>query len=309
MIQWLLRCLFLIGFTAVLVMPGQAQSSPASLPQATWDGQSRFTILILGMDRRPGARDNLNARTDVVMVASYDPATRRVGVLSIPRDMHFAVPGASALVRVNTLMVQGEREAEGYGPQLALETLQYNLGMYIDGYVAFDFIAFQQVIDAIGGVTVSINYIINDPTYPDMNYGFDPFYLRAGTHQLDGRNALKFARTRHGDNDYLRGQRQLQIVSGVRDRLRDPLVLQAVVGRAPQLFEALTGHVYTNIPPEQLVLLGLQVMQLGDDALATGAINESYSFDYSYQGQRVRVPDRALLTDLLIMTFGAEYWR
>ena len=48
------------------------------------------------------------------------------------------------------------------------------------------------------------------------NYGFDPFYLAPGTHVLDGEDALRFARTRHGNNDVLRAGRQQQVLSGIR---------------------------------------------------------------------------------------------
>lgn len=287
-----------------------AQTTPELPTEAPrWDGRSRYTVLILGMDRRPNARDNLNARTDVIILASYDPATRSIGLLHFPRDLFMPTPDTGQPVRVNTLMVLGERQLEGYGPFYAMQTLQYNLGMYVDGYVAFDFVAFIQVIDAMGGITLDVPYTINDPLYPDMNYGYDPFFLRGGVQVLDGRTALKYTRTRHGDNDYVRGQRQLQVVQGVRERLAEPATLQALLGKAPQLLGSLQGHVYSNIPPEQLVFLGLVMMEQ-NASITTGAINQSNTFEYNLAGEgTVRVPDRNKLVEELVRTFGAEYWR
>ncbi|MCA9914169.1 MAG: LCP family protein, partial [Anaerolineae bacterium] len=273
-------------------------------------GETRFNMLVLGMDRRPGARDNLNARTDVIMIVSYDPLTQRIGILHIPRDMHLAVINVQDdLLRINTLLVEGESLAEGYGPYFAIETLQLNFGMYIDAYVAFDFEAFIGFIDAIGGVTIDVPYEIYDPTYPDMNYGVDPFYIARGIQHIDGETALKYSRTRHGDNDYLRGERQLQVVTGVFDQLSDPTTLREVIVSVPELLDAFDGHVYTNIATDELIPLGVAMMQVDHENVVVGSLNQDYSFNYTYRGQTVRVPDREMLPQLLTNVFGEDYWR
>jgi LCP family protein required for cell wall assembly len=293
------------------ITPAVAQQN-VTVPTETvhWDGASRFNILVLGMDRRPGARDNLNARTDAIIIASFDPQSRTLGLLSIPRDMHMAILEVDEeLVRINTLLVRGESRAEGYGPYYAMETLQLNFGMYIDAYIAFDFVAFIEFIDAIGGVTVDVPATINDPSYPDMNYGFDPLFIPRGINQFDGRTALGYARTRHNDNDYLRGQRQLAVVMAVRDRLNEPAALQDLVANAPQLFDTLSENFYTNIANEDILELGLAMVQLDSEDITTGSLNEQFSFPYNYRGERVRVPDREVLSQLLVDTFGEDYWR
>jgi LCP family protein required for cell wall assembly len=292
-------------------LPAVAQGgTPYQGQPVTWDGQTRFNLLVLGMDRRPGARDNLNARTDVVMIVSFDPIDRRLGILSIPRDMHLAVIGSSAdLVRINTLLVEGEKRQPNFGPYFAMETIQLNFGMYIDAFVAFDFVGFADFIDLIGGISVDVPYAINDPTFPDMNYGYDPFFIAAGLQQLDGHRALQYARTRHGDNDYLRGQRQLQVVMGVRERMNDPRVVQGLVSDLPALFQTFTGHFYSNLNADQVAFLGMSMLLLKQDEIVTASLNEQYSFDYLYAGERVRVPDRELLPLLLTDVFGEDYWQ
>lgn len=305
------KIILLLCLLMLFIVPLQAQNQ-ITIPTepVRWDGQSRFNVLILGMDRRPGARDTLSTRTDVVMIASFDPATRRLGIMAIPRDMHFAVINvADELVRVNTLMVRGETLAEGYGPYFAMETLQLNLGMYIDGYIAFDFEAFIDFIDLIGGVTIDVPYAISDPTFPDMNYGFDPFYISAGIHTMNGRTALKYSRTRHNDNDYWRGYRQLQVLTAVFEKLKNPVTVGQLVQNAPQLFNDFEGHLYTNIQAEQVVFLGLSMLELNANDIYSGVLDEDYSFNYTFQGETVRVPDRVLLGQLLIDIFGEDYWR
>jgi LCP family protein required for cell wall assembly len=259
------------------------------------------------MDRRPGARDTLNTRTDVMVLVSYDPVTRSIGMLHIPRDIHLALPDNGELVRVNTLLVLGEAKQVGYGPYYAMDTIRSNFGMQIDGYIAFDFEAFIWLIDAMGGITLDIPYTINDPTYPDMNYGFDPFLIRSGIQTLDGRTALKYARTRHGDNDYLRGARQLLVMQGVRDRLSDPTALQNMLVQAPTLVQQLDGHVYSNIPFDQLTFLGLVVLDM-DAPIKTGGLNESNTYLYPTSNGEVRIPTREGIVTVLIQVFGEQYW-
>ena len=89
-----MRKMILLLLILMIVMPTKAQSDACTrMERSSWDGKSRFNILVLGMDRRPGARDNLNARTDAIMLVSYDPQNQRVGILDIPRDTYFAVMG------------------------------------------------------------------------------------------------------------------------------------------------------------------------------------------------------------------------
>lgn len=305
----LLLCLLLL-ISVTRVVPALAQENTVYEGyRAQWDGQSRINILVMGMDRRPGAQNNLNARTDVMMIVSFDPEDQRIGLLSIPRDMHMAVIGQRQdLMRINTLMVEGESIQEGYGPYFTMETLQLNFGMYIDAYIAFDFVAFIDFIDAIGGITVNVPSTINDPAFPDMNYGFAPLYIPAGVRQMDGALALAYARTRHNDNDYLRNQRQALVVLGVREKLAQPETTQNLLANLPRLVLSLNGHFYSNMQPEQLAYLGLQMLSLREDDITTASLNEQFSFNYFYAGETVRVPDRELLSQLLIDTFGEDYW-
>lgn len=310
-----MRTAIILGLLIIMgvmsIAPVSAQSDACErTDRAAWDGQSRFNVLVLGMDRRPGARDNLNARTDAIMLVSFDPQSNRLGVLDIPRDMHFAVLNMQEdLMRVNTLMVEGESLQEGCGPYFMMESFQLNLGLYVDAYIAFDFVAFIDFVDAIGGVTIDVPYLINDPEYPDMNYGFRPLFIGSGEQEMDGDLALAYARTRHGDNDYLRGQRQLDVILAIREQLGTAGAVQDLVENLPNLIDTLDGHFYSNLSPEQLSLLGLSIMNLDFENIETASLNQEYSFDYVYAGQRVRVPDREFIAELLVETFGEDYWR
>lgn len=298
------RNLFFISFLLLFsVFAAAAQQSE----RPAWDGVSRFTVLIMGLDRRPSESPTLSYRTDAIMLASFDPQRQHIGVLSIPRDTFFALPDTGELVRLNTLLVRGEARQEGAGPLLAVNTLQYNLGMYIDAYLVFDFEAFTTLIDAVGGVQVEVNYAIIDETFPDMNYGYDPLRLRPGVYTFNGRDALRYARTRHGDNDYLRVQRQLQVVSSLRDRLMSPGVLPGLLPQAEALMKRLDGHIYTDLHVEEALRLARAMLSVQPENLTMGALNEQYSIPYGTLEGTVRTADRSKLAELLVAVFGDNY--
>lgn len=274
-----------------------------------WDGESRFTILVMGLDRRPG-ETGLAYRTDTMMILSLDPITNSIGILSIPRDLYVPVPGYTELQRVNSPMVLGELQREGYGPTLAMQTVQNNLGIRVNDYMAVDFNGFIQFIDAIGGIEVTLNYTINDRTYPNMYYGYDPFYLPPGTHQLDGATALKFARTRHGSSDFQRAQRQQMVLYAIRDRILEPGMLAQLIIQAPTLYAQFQDNVATGLTLDQMIQLALYVKDVPTENINTGVIDQRYVMNYSTpQGASVLIPNRATLGPLMVEVFGATYNR
>jgi len=300
---------WLVALTSIVlclfVRPAAAQNV-FNMPPAVWDGSRPFTLLLMGVDRRPEDYDltYLNdVRADSMLIIRFDPIEKRVGVLNIARDLFFARPDNGELVRVNTLLVLGEAMQTGYGPRFAMDTLQANLGIYIDAYAAFDFEAFIAVVDAIGGVDVDVPYNIYDGEFPDMNYRYDPLYLKAGPNHLDGYDALRYSRTRHQDSDYQRGARQLQVLAAIRQSLTKPEVTGGLLAQAPALVASLEGHLHTNIPLELAITLGGQMMLLDKNSLITGALNDTNT--YPYNG--MRIPDRNQLVDVLTEVFGPGY--
>jgi polyisoprenyl-teichoic acid--peptidoglycan teichoic acid transferase len=289
----------------LFAQPAAAQNI-YELPPAAWDGTRPFTLLLMGVDRRPDDYDltYLNdVRADSMLIIRYDPVEKRVGVLSIARDLFFARPDNGELVRVNTLLVLGEAMQTGYGPRFAIDTIQANLGIYIDAYAAFDFEAFIDIVDAIGGVDVDVPYNIYDNEFPDMNYRYDPLYLRAGMQHLDGYDALRYSRTRHQDSDYQRGDRQMQVLTAIRQSLTKPEVTGNLLAQAPALVASLEGHLHTNISLELAITLGGQMLLLEDEAFVMGALDETNT--YAYNG--MRIPDRNQLVDVLTKVFGPNY--
>lgn len=298
-----------IDLSGATLIPGQQLNlgNGTTLPLVPWNGTARLTILVMGLDRRPG-ESGLSYRTDTMMLVSLDPRTQAVGMLSIPRDLYVEVPGYNQLQRVNTAMVLGELQQPGFGPQLTLETIQYNLGIRIHNYLVVDFSAFVEFIDLLGGLEIEIPYSISDPLYPDMNYGYDPFYIEAGLQQLNGATTLKYARTRHGDNDFVRAQRQQLVLYAIRNRLVSPDILPQLVVQSPNLWNTFSEGVYTNLTLEQTVQLALYMKDMPQENIRGGVINERYIMNYTTpQGASVLVPDRANIGPLMVEIFGDNY--
>lgn len=274
-----------------------------------WDGKSRYTIIIGGLDRRPD-QSGEPVRTDSLMLVSIDPASNSIGLLSIPRDLWVRIPEQEEHDRINRAYFLGESLATGYGPNLLQQTVSWNLGMRIHNYVLVDFQAVIDLVDHLGGIEISIDYTINDERYPDMNYGYDPFYLPAGQHILDGRDTLRFARTRHGNNDVRRAERQQMILYSIRERIQNLNFLQ-LIAQAPALLATLGKHVQTGLELEQIVQLALLVKDIELDDINMRVMDFEYLEEYiteEYQ-QQVLVPRVERLPILLRQTFGDDYSR
>jgi LCP family protein required for cell wall assembly len=279
----------------------------SSIALTPWDGKSRFTMILAGLDRRPG-ETGLNYRTDSMMLVSLDPITQSLGILSIPRDLYVQIPGYSQLQRVNTPMVFGESQRPGYGPQLLMQTVQLNLGIRVHDFMLVDFDAVITLVDVIGGIDVNNPETINDRTYPNMYYGYDPFYLPAGPHRLNGYDALRYARTRHGSSDIQRGERQQEVIMAIRDKVLDLDMIPQLIIRSPEIWSNLSDNIVTGLSLEQIIQLGLYAKDISAANIKRGVIDYQYLRSYETdEGAQVLIPNRATLGGLMVNVFGQNY--
>ncbi len=239
-----------------------------------WERKERVNILLLGVDRRED--ETGPSRTDTIIVATIDPETKTAGMLSIPRDLWVTIPGYGEN-RINTANYLGDRDKyPGGGPALAKKTVQYNLGIPIHYYVRIDFAGFEKIIDTIGGIDIYVEKTIDDATYPDENYGYDPFYIEAGQHHLDGKTALKYARTRHGTGDFDRARRQQQVLFAVREQALRLNLLPKV----PELLVTLGDAVQTDLQPGEILALAQLGNEIDINNVKTAVIDDSMTVDH-----------------------------
>lgn len=205
-------------------------------------------ILLAGIDARPGRS---GYRTDALLLVVLDPRTRHVGLVSIPRDLLVNLPGQDA-VRINTVYLRGVRQGgRATGTGRLRRVVRDVVGLPVSHVVFIDHGGFEQLIDAMGGVPVRVVCPIRDrfldPRGPGGRLTLE---LPAGTHWLDGRTALMFARSRHGRGIVDRARRQQAVLLGIRDRL-------VMLGprRLGELLPALRETVYTELEALELVRL------------------------------------------------------
>ncbi|MEU0488177.1 LCP family protein [Nocardiopsis sp. NPDC006139] len=192
-----------------------------------------LTFLVIGSDSRETlAEEDRSAlsvgstpgrRSDTMMLVRLNHERDRITVVGIPRDLWVDIPGEGE-DKINAAYAYG-------GPQLAVRTVETVTDVRIDHYVEVDFSGFVGVVDALGGIEVCLPEAIDDPkAHLDM---------AAGTHRVDGTEALAFARTRatpRGDLDRI--DRQQQVLAAMLDQalssetLSDPGKLTAFLDSA-----------------------------------------------------------------------------
>ena len=264
---------------------------PNPLPQK-WSGRERINMLVLGIDQRCDQEGP--TRTDTMMVLTVDPVQLTAAVLSLPRDLWVTIPGYG-VDRINRANFLGEAyDYPGGGPALAVETVEATLGIEIDYYVTINFDAFVQLVDEVGGISIVVPEAIEDDTYPDNCYGYDPFSIEAGQHELDGQTALKYARTRAtfgGDVD--RAARQQQVMLAVQDKVLSLNMAPQLLAKAPELWRIFQDNVETNVSLNEALQLALLAQDIPRENIRTEVLDYEYVYnEVTPDGQAVLVPVR-----------------
>jgi len=232
-------------------LPPEASIDPSAAPEPTptppppgadpllgTDG--RLTVLLLGSDYRPAHPGN---RTDAIMVVSVDPVTGKAAGFSIPRDTaNFPLPGGGVYkAKINGLYQELESRT-GHGGVALSKAMTKAFGIEIDGYIFIGFAGVKELIGAVGGVDVTL-----DKPYYDAEYWVSRsrrgWGLPAGRSHLGASDALIFARSRKGDNDFGRARRQQLLVLAALDKVR-----KVGVGKLPSLLSIARDTVRMNLP-------------------------------------------------------------
>jgi LCP family protein required for cell wall assembly len=286
-----------------LDVPLQAPDGPPAQP---WDGKSRVTMLVMGLDYRDWEAGDL-PRTDTMMLISMDPITKQASMMSIPRDMWVNIPGFEHN-KINTAYYFGELyNLPGGGPGLAVETVEEFLGVPINYYAQIDFSAFVRFIDEIEGVTITPKEDITIVPIGDTQKQ----HLEAGvTYTLPGDLALAYARARYTEGgDFDRAQRQQEVVLSVRDRILKFSMMPTLVAKAPILYKELASGVKTNLDLNKVVQLALFALDIKRENIHSYVIGAEYvEFGKSPDGLDILqpIPDKIrLLRDQALTSGGA----
>jgi polyisoprenyl-teichoic acid--peptidoglycan teichoic acid transferase len=246
---------------------------------------ARTNILILGIDRAPEGTDA--SRTDTNIVLSINPLRPIVNMLSIPRDLWVNIPNEGEN-RINTAHFFAEVNEPGSGPRASMQTIQENFGIPIDYYVRIRFDGVKEIVEAMGGLNIEL---------PEAMSGYE-----AGTHLLDGDQALAFVRDRSGSDDFFRMQRgQLAVKAMIKQSLKP--------SNWPKLPAAAMAAMKTmdnNIPVWQMPRIGLAVARaaLTDSINSRTITREMVTPFTTVEGAMVLLPNWDLINPLLMELFG-----
>ena len=203
----------------------------------------RVSILLVGADQRP---EQTKYNTDSLILAGVDPQTKRVSLLSIPRDTRIFLSG-KGYVKINSVAALADFAAL----QKSVEELT---GEKVTGYIQTNFQGFKQVIDTLGGITVNVE---KDMYYEtgDLEDGY--INLHKGEQRLNGSKALQYARFRHDAlADISRTARQQVVLKAIAKEMFQISTLPKLPVLIPQLMQA----VHTNLTVKDILALSEMVV-------------------------------------------------
>lgn len=267
-------------------LPGGSSEHAVATPQP-WKGESRVTILVMGLDYRDWMAGDV-PRTDSMWVVTADPQAKTAGMMSIPRDTWVSIPGYD-YGKINMAYFYGEAyHLEGGGPALAVKTVEDFLQIDIQYYVQVDFNAFVQFIDKLDGIWVDVpEEIVVDPLGPENTVTLEP-----GKQRLSGAVALAYARNRYTANgDFDRSLRQMQVINAVRERITQPAYLPVLIAHAAEVYEIIQSGVKTDMSLDEAIRLAWLAQQIKPENIQQATLSRDELYDsWSVQGWEILVP-------------------
>ncbi|MFH2063132.1 MAG: LCP family protein [bacterium] len=218
------------------------------------EADDRINILLIGMGGEGHDGPNL---TDTLIVTSIRPSDGRVAMLSIPRDLLVPVQG-HGWKKINSVNAYGEAESPGHGGELIRTTVEGLLGIDIPYYVRIDFEGFRSVIDAVGGVDIYVDRAFTDATYPTYSHGVQAISFQEGWQYMNGETALRYARSRHGNNgegsDFARSKRQQKVLTALKEKMLSFKTFSSP-STVANMLSALQSNVTTNLDVGEILRL------------------------------------------------------
>lgn len=302
----LLATLLILFFTAAPLRaqePGFTISDPDAvpdpMPMLNTGSYEIENFLLLGSD----TTNPVNAgRTDVMVILSVNRSTGSVSMLSIPRDLYVYIPGHN-VYRINSAYGYGEHDGTG-GFALLAETIRHNLGLQIDHYARVDFADFKRIVDALGGIEISVDCAIQDwrlkdpDLDPALEDSWELFTLPVGVHEMDGDLALWYARSRRTSSDFDRGRRHQALLRALWHRVLGLNLIDQLSDIYPQALET----VETDIQLGDLLDLVPLALSLDSSRIASYTFRpyvETQSW-LTPEGSDVLVPQREAIRALEI---------
>lgn len=204
-----------------------------------------FNVLILGVD-------NDETRSDLMVLASFNPRSGEVSLLSIPRDTRAGIPGRNSPEKITHAHAYG-------GPELSVKTVQEFLGIPLARYVEFNFKGFAALVEALGGVELEIEKRMDyeDP-YQNLR-----IHLRPGLQRLNGDLALQYVRYRDETGDIGRIARQKKFFQALLAEIKKP----SSVAKLPLLAQEAGQYSKHNLSSGEIMTLAAMGPKMSTESL------------------------------------------
>ena len=252
-------------------------------------------ILLLGIDARPG---QTTGRSDTMIILTVDTNNQKIKLMSLMRDIIVAIPGRENN-RLNAAYYFG-------GPDLLLQTIENNFGIHIEHYVGVNFSLLADLIDQIGGLTLTveseyymdrINAVIKeDNKVLGLNEN-DGLLTQAGEQLMTGKQAQAYARYRYGtsDGDFGRTARQREVITKIFHRLTEMSLVELSTLAMTNI-----NNVVTNLTLQDIMLLAPAMLSLKDAEIEELRlpVDGGYKFQ-TVRGMSVIVPDRTMTMEAI----------
>ncbi|MCD5382925.1 LCP family protein [Candidatus Gracilibacteria bacterium] len=296
--------LFLIIFSSAKIIFGIYDFTASELSKKFFqpvftelkkDKNGYVNILLIGA----GGGDHEGADlTDTIILASFDFKTKKVTMLSIPRDFFVNYNPRYKSSRINEIMRDmtaryvalglDKKTARKQARNALIKAIEKITNVDIGYYLQIDFKGFEKLVDAIGGITVEVEKTLVDTAYPDGNRGYETFAIEKGIHNLDGKTALKYARSRHSTSDFDRAKRQQLVLDAIKEKALSSEILVNPY-KIKKILKIISENFETNLSFGDLFTLANYAGDFNKKSILNFVLND----DWNTAGGFLGTPPRA----------------
>ena len=221
--------------------------------------ESRMNVLLMGVDSNGRDTERFTGcRSDTMIIASLDPETKKVSLVSIPRDSRVRIADNHGVDKINSAHAFG-------GPELAVKTVGEDFAVPIDHYLVIDTQGLKKVFEALGPVEI----LIEKPMHYRDRAGRLNIALEPGINKLDAAGLEEYVRYRHdAKGDIGRIERQQWFLRQVKKKLEEPQVLL----KLPELCKLAEEYVRTDLSVEDMLKLAAFSKEIKTNKIQTAML-------------------------------------
>lgn len=236
------------------------------------DAYGHTNFLILGTGGKNHEGSDL---TDSIILASLDQENKLVTMTSIPRDLYIKDPTIGNS-RINEVYYNAKNyyKSSSEGLKNMKSKIESIMGIPVHYFLKVDFDGFKELVDALGGIDINVEQSIYDPYYPkDGTFLYETFSISAGQHHLDGKTALKYARSRKTTSDFDRANRQQQIIYAIKEKALSTEILFSQE-KISEILSTLKQNIETDITVKEILTLGGVAADYSSEQIAHRLIHD-----------------------------------